>query len=120
MGKYRFMSPGDIFICDFEGATGSEQKGKRPIIVVSDTKQCAFSPTVQIVPVTGRDKMELPTHYLLYNRDYPEFNSEKNIVLCEQILTVDKGRLGLKIGKLSSYDLYNVVQTIYKDFPFSH
>lgn len=120
MGKYRFMSPGDIFVCDFDGAIGSEQKGKRPIIVVSDTKQCAFSPTVQVVPVTGKDKMELLTHYLLYKKDYPEFNSEKNIVLCEQITTVDKERLGLKIGELGHYDLYNLIQTIYKNFPFSH
>lgn len=120
MGRYRFMSSGDIFVCDFEGAIGSEQKGKRPVVVVSDAKQCAFSPTVQVVPITTKEKIELPTHYLLYKKDYPEFNSETNLVLCEQICTIDKGRLGLRIGKLSSYDLYNLVRTIHKNFPFSH
>lgn len=114
------MSPGDIFVCDFGATFGSEQGGKRPAIVVSDTTQCAFSPTVQVVPVTSREKIGLPTHYVLYQKDYPEFNSETNLALCEQITTIDKAKLGLKITSLSYYDLYNLIMSVHKNFPFSH
>jgi mRNA interferase MazF len=118
MGKNRFVTPGEIYMCDLDEVLGSEQGGNRPVVVVSNSKICAFSPTVQVVPVTSKAKGDLPTHYSLYKKDYPAFNYNVNLALCEQVRTIDKTRLGQKLCSLSHYDFYNIVQATYKNFPF--
>lgn len=116
MSKVRFMAQGDVFVCDLEGNKGSEQGGRRLCVVVSNPTDCAFSPTVQIVPITSREKQYRATHHHLSQSDYPSFDRETNTVLCEQVRTIDKMRLGEKVCRLKEKDLYSVIDCVLKCF----
>ena len=78
---------GDVYWCEFDYGTGSEQVGKRPVVVVSNDKCNEFSQTITVVPMTSAFKKRLPTHALV------RATSKKSVALAEQICTVDKDRI---------------------------
>ena len=83
---------GDIYYADLNPVIGSEQGGKRPVLIISNDIGNKHSPTVIVAAITGKTqtKAKLPTH-----------NKEKNVegldrdsvILLEQIRTIDKQRL---------------------------
>ena len=78
---------GDCFWCDFDNGTGSEQVGRRPVIVISNDKCNEHSPTITVVPITSENKKKLPTHAIV------RVSGRTCVALCEQIFTVSKERL---------------------------
>lgn len=65
----------------------SMQQGRRPWVVVSNDEGNISAPTCNIAPLTAEDKTDIPVHVKTYL-----FGIE-NIVLCEQITTVDQSVL---------------------------
>ena len=112
-----FVCPADVFICNLGENSGSVQSGCRPCIVVSNAKCCMYSSTIQVVPMTSKPKPDLPTHYLIYNKDYNKLQANVNTVLAEQITTIDKAQLIEKICTLSPKDLYHVINCVKRVFP---
>ena len=95
------MTRGEIYWCDLiRGAIGSEQRGKRPVLVLQ------FAPTVTVAPITSRTHKNClrPEHIYICSFDltYP------SIVLLEQMRTVDKQRISERIGKLSDLNMQRV------------
>lgn len=70
--------------------TGSEQKGTRPVLIVSNNKNNTHSSTVNVIPITSSSKTTLPTHITIPGITNTEVI---NILLCEQITCVSKSRL---------------------------
>lgn len=67
------------------------QSGCRPVLVISNDMANKFSPVVTVVPLTTRlGKKCLPTHVTLLTSGLRGVS----LALCEQILTIDKARLG--------------------------
>ena len=50
----RTIKRGDIFYADLNPIVGSEQGGRRPVLIVSNDIGNTHSPTVIIVPITSR------------------------------------------------------------------
>lgn len=90
---------GDIYYADLGIGQGSEQKGVRPVLVIQNNVGNKFSPTIIIAAITSQlNKANIPTHVDL---SLSSCNLPKNsTVLLEQIRTIDKKRLGAKLGKL--------------------
>lgn len=88
------MQKYDIHYVELDGV-GSEQKGRRPCVIIQNNTGNKFSPTTIVVPVTNKPKNKIPTH-LEINEDFI-----KGIILCEQIRVVDKCRVGVRLGSLS-------------------
>lgn len=109
--KDKFISQGHIYMCDFSGAKGSEQKGTRPALVVTSNVANQFSNVITVIPLTTKHKNSLPVHYILLYDKY-KYLSEDSVLLCEQIRTVDKERIGKYIGKIDLEDLVEVIDTI--------
>lgn len=89
---------GDIYLANLNPYKGSEQGGKRPVIIIQNDVGNHYSPTVIVTAVTSRffKKRALPTHVPLDNAEL-----EKNsLALLEQIRTIDKSRLIRKIGRV--------------------
>lgn len=89
---------GDIYLANLNPYKGSEQGGKRPVIIIQNDVGNHYSPTVIVTAVTSRffKKRALPTHVPLDNEEL-----EKNsLALLEQIRTIDKSRLIRKIGSV--------------------
>ncbi len=74
---------------------GSEQRGGRPAVIVSNDKNNAKSNTVEVVYMTTKPKTDLPTHV------YIESALRPSTLLCEQISTVSEERIGEWIGELT-------------------
>lgn len=81
---------------------GSEQRGDRPAVIVSNDANNQHSETVEAVYMTTQPKHDLPTHVYIRSALKP------STVLCEQIFTVSKQRVGGLIGELTAAELQNL------------
>lgn len=91
----------DIYFATLEG-NGSVEKGKRPVIVMSNDIGNELANTVCVVPLTSKvDKKPLPTH--VYIND--PILKKPSLVLTEQIRVIDKTELSFKIGNLENKKL---------------
>lgn len=96
---------GDIYYTTLEKGVGSEQAGRRPIIVVQNNIGNMYSGTVITIPVTSAQKRPMPTHVKL-GMDYGLFRD--SIALAEQIMTFDKRRLGEYIGTIDEMKMMEI------------
>ena len=89
---------GEMFYADLSPYIGSEQGGRRPVIVIQNDTGNQHSPTVIIAAVTSKTmKARLPVHVRLPS----EIGLEKDsIALLEQIRTLDKKRLRERMGRV--------------------
>ena len=92
---------GDIYYADLNPVIGSEQGGKRPVLIISNDVGNKHSPTVIVAAITSRvhTKAKLPTHTAVKDL---EGLSKDSIILLEQIRTIDKKRLQEYVGTLDS------------------
>ncbi len=90
---------GDIYYADLSPVIGSEQGGVRPVLIVQNDIGNRYSPTVIIAAITSQiNKAKLPTHVEIKGDEYGL--SKDSVLLLEQIRTIDKKRLGEKIGRV--------------------
>ena len=90
---------GDIYYADLTPATGSEQSGIRPVLVVQNNVGNHYSPTVIAAAITGYVKgKRQPTHVRLRGAACGLFRD--STVLLEQLRTLDKSRLGEYMGSV--------------------
>lgn len=89
---------GDIFYADLDQGTGSEQNGRRPVVILQNNKGNRYSTTTIAAMITSARKKSLPTHVWVRKED--SGLKEDSIVLLEQIQTLDKKRLVNKVGRL--------------------
>ena len=75
-----------------ESHIGSEQGGKRPVVVLQNNIGNRHLPTLIVATVTTRTekKKNQPTHVLVDSN--PAFE-EPSMILLEQIFTIDKSRI---------------------------
>jgi mRNA interferase MazF len=88
---------GDIYYASLDPTCGSEQGGLRPVLVVQNNKGNTHSPTLIVLPITSREKPELPTHVPLGSFCGL---TENSIAMAEQIRTIDKSRLHRYVGNV--------------------
>lgn len=84
---------------------GSEQGGKRPCIVITTSQANIHGNTVIILPMTSRVKRFNLTHVRTKLKT-------DSFILCEQIRTIDKNRLGEYIGMADAKLIMAVKQTM--------
>ena len=95
------VSQGDIVIVDFDPSLGSEQKGKRPGVVVSnDTYHKKTNGFAILVPITSYRAIKYPLHVDLDSR-----TKIYGQVMCEQIKTMDTKARNLKTVEKLPKDL---------------
>lgn len=93
---------GDIYFVTGTEATGSEQAGERPAIIVSNDTGNKYAPVVEVVYLTTKKKSLLPTHVYIHSTERP------STALCEQVITVCKSRLERYIGSITLAEMRRV------------
>lgn len=94
------MKRGEIyFVISNYREEGSEQRGDRPAVIVSNDMCNDSSEVVEIVYMTTQPKSDLPTHVYIRSARYP------STLLCEQVHSVSKLRIGELIGKLTDEEM---------------
>lgn len=94
---------GDIFyIVDTKEEVGSEQAAGRPAVVISSPAGCSTSAVVTVAYLTTQAKANMAVHVPINSAKKP------SIVLCEQIFTVSKTRLGNLEGHVTDNEMQKI------------
>lgn len=110
------IKKGDIYYADLMPVIGSEQGGKRPVLVIQNNIGNKHSSTVIVAVITSQQKAELPTHVILSKNTRLDYNST---VLLEQIRTIDKIRLRNFITHINREDMKKVESALLVSFGIS-
>lgn len=90
---------GDLFWVNLNPVKGSEQAGRRPVLVLQNDIGNTFAPTTIIAPLsTTKFFKEYPTNVFL-PKGTASLKTDSTILL-SQIRVIDKARLEGKIGHL--------------------
>lgn len=123
MQNYNLIYPtvkrGEVYLCDLGEPYGREQGNMRYVIVIQNDVGNTHSNTTIVLPCTTQQKKELPVHhhfvFSIDNMfDYIErrVGSKENVVMAEQIRTVDKKRLRKYIGTMTPEFMDNIQEII--------
>lgn len=97
---------GEVHFMKGTYTVGSEQRGDRPVVVVSNNAQNDSSSVIQVVYMTLADKKDIPTHIKLGPKA-PE-KVRGSLVLAENVYSISKERLVTPfsyIGRVSEEDM---------------
>ena len=99
-----------IFLADLNPVIGSEQKGKRPVLVVSDEDFNQVMPVVTILPITSLKKgRRVYPNEVLISRGIGSLTAD-SIVLAHQIRTISKERLIQLLGPVKDPGLQSAIE----------
>jgi mRNA interferase MazF len=94
-----------VFMADLSPVIGSEQQGRRPVLVISDETTNTVMPVVTILPVTSLKKgRRLYPNEALLKKGIAGLDAD-SIVLAHQIRTISKQRLMLCLGEVQDSNL---------------
>lgn len=106
---YSVVKRGEVYLCDFGEPYGQEQGLMRYAIVVQNDYGNLHATTTIVVACTSEPKKQLPVHLNctfssknMVDYDLKRVSEKENVILAEQLRTVDKRRLRKYIGKLTS------------------
>ena len=102
---------GDLFWVNLDPTRGSEQAGRRPVLIIQNDIGNEVAPTTIVAPLTTKSfTKEYPTNVHL-PKGMSGLKSDSTI-LFSQIRTIDKSRLQKKIGHLSEAYLEKVNRAV--------
>jgi len=97
-----------IYNADLNPVTGSEQKGTRPVLIVSDEDYSTVMPLVTVLPVTSlkSGRRVYPNEVLIKGESHNKTGLLcDSIVLAHQIRTISKSRLKDLLGSIDELEL---------------
>ncbi len=103
---------GDIYYANLNPFKGSEQGGRRPVLVLQNNDGNIYCPTLIVAPMTTQlKKTKLPTHVSF---DKVRGLPLPSMVSLEQIKTIDKSRIIAYLGKLTEKQMSEVDEACMK------
>lgn len=100
----RNIRRGDVYLCDFTDAIGSEQNGVRPVAIIQNNKGNTHSPTTIAVLITSQIKKPMPVHVRLHHAG----SRRTSYALLEQVRTISMDRLGKYVCTLNNADMRKI------------
>ena len=95
-----------VFLASLDPGKGSEQGGKRPVLVISQERINQLLPVVNVIPLTSKkfDSNVIYPNEVLLSANVTGLKVD-SIALCYQIRTLDKSRLERDFGELVDVNL---------------
>jgi mRNA interferase MazF len=87
-----------IMEANLDPVSGAEQKGTRPVLIISNEEFNQAMPNVTILPLTSTQRRLYPSEVLLPTRKAGQ--PLESIIMAHQIRTISKQRLGKIVGRL--------------------
>jgi len=105
------LKRGDVFWADLAPRTGSEQSGRRPVIVVSHNafNQAPNWQSIIVVPLStshAQSRRGLTTVHLPKGA---ASLSQASVAVCHQVTTLDRSKLSRQVGSISK-DILSAVE----------
>ena len=98
---------GELWTVDLRPTIGWEIAKKRPALIISSDQINSESPLVIIIPVSSKIPKVTGFEKILLGKKESNLEND-SVILVNQIRTVDKTRLGKKIGHISQDKLEEV------------
>jgi mRNA interferase MazF len=100
-----------VYEANLDPVAGAEQKGTRPVLVMSNEEFNQAMPNVTVLPLTSTQRRLYPSEVLLPVGKAGQ--PSESIVMAHQIRTISKQRLGRLLGFLHDVQLrHEVCQAI--------
>lgn len=95
---------GEIYNAEITENVGSELCGNHLVVIISNPSTNIFADKINVLPIEGDGNKVPPYLEKLTNIDMLEghLNKDPSRVIIPEVLTIDKSRLGLKIGQVKS------------------
>ncbi len=94
------VTRGEVWLADLNPVRGSEQAGRRPVLVIQTDSINRFITTVLTIPfTTNLRRATLPSCVLVEAGEGGL--SDESVALCHQLRVLDKTRLTNKLGDIS-------------------
>lgn len=98
------VNRGEIWLADLHPVRGSEQAGRRPVLVIQTNTINRFTTTVLAIPfTTNLRRATLPSCIQVSSGEGGL--SIESVALCHQLRVLDKSRLTKKLGKVTNATL---------------
>jgi len=97
---------GEIYLVNWNPGRGSEQTGKRPALVIQNDTGNKYSPTTIVAACSTASVKAYPFIVRVQAKE-SGVDKDSSINLA-QIMTVDKTRLEIKLGQLSSEKMLEI------------
>jgi len=96
------MRRGDVYWAELTPRSGSEQTGRRPVVLVSHDafQQTAGWMSISVVPITTSVAQQRPGPSVVRIPAGTGGLSRNSAAICHQITTLDRSKLTTKIGAL--------------------
>lgn len=101
--KQTLIKRGDIFWVDFDPSKATEIQKKRPALVCSHDVMNENSSRIIVAPITSNLAKIYPFEYAIHDHD-----QVKGKIMFDQLRSIDKSRLGKKIGNLSIREMQEI------------
>jgi len=108
------MKRGDVYWADLKPRSGSEQQGRRPVVILSSDgfNEVSTWRSIIVVPVTTSPRQALRGPTVVPLTGEPEVLSPESTAICHQITTLDRSKLTTRIGTVSRTEMAAVEQGV--------
>jgi mRNA interferase MazF len=109
----------EIYWLQLAEGIGSEQAGRRPVLIVQNDVGNRSSPTTVVAAITPAALLRRYPFHVPFAAQESGLQAE-GTVLCEQIQTVDQSRLGALAGALSRETMREVDVALHHSLGLEH
>ena len=102
-----------VIEANLDPAIGTEQKGTRPVLIVSNEEFNQAMPNVTVLPLTSTQRRLYPSEILLTEGKAGQ--PLESIIMAHQMRTISKQRLGRLLGYLDDAKLRHEVHRAIKE-----
>jgi mRNA interferase MazF len=105
-----FPKRGEIYWANLDPTLGSEIAKTRPVLVVSNDINNEYAATITVLPITSSTDRIYPFEVLVRPAESGLRNDSK--IKANQIRTIDKQRIGRKLGEVTAEKMHEVDQAV--------
>ena len=98
---------GEIYRLQLTGGIGSEQAGRRPVLIIQNDVGNRTSTTTIVAAITSQPRRRIYPFHVPFTAGESGLRLD-GTVLCEQIQTIDQTRLGRRAGAVSGEKMEEV------------
>ena len=102
---------GEIYRLEMPAGIGSEQAGRRPVLIVQNDLGNRYSNTTIVAAITSQQRQSRYPFHVPFTSQEGGLR-RRGTVLCEQIQTIDQARLGPLMGILSDPKMEEVDEAL--------
>lgn len=108
------MKRGDLYWAELKPRSGSEQRGRRPVVIISNDgfNEVPTWRSIIVIPVSMSPHQALRGPTVVPLSGSGSLPARDSVAVCHQITTLDRTKLDDKIGTLTSIEIDAIEQGI--------